>query len=231
MEAKGFVSFHEHNEEEQLPIIISQLEQGRDIALVSDAGFPTLSDPGFRLIRALRKKGMRVSVVPGPSAILTALAASGLAPQPFVFLGFLPRKPGEQARLFAKYAEAYAQLGQREVCIARELTKPHEEFIFGKLGTQKSDSAGKCTSDKHPINSVFPPENLLGEITVVIGPAEEFKATPKTQVLALAAWLAETEPDLKPKDLARKVSAAVRGWTAKAVYSLLQADEVSRYVK
>ena len=251
MEAKGFVSFHEHNEEEQLPIIISQLEQGRDIALVSDAGFPTLSDPGFRLIRALRKKGMRVSVVPGPSAILTALAASGLAPQPFVFLGFLPRKPGEQARLFAKYADAgctlvfferkdrlamtletaYAQLGQREVCIARELTKPHEEFIFGKLGTQKSDSAGKCTSDKHPINSVFPPENLLGEITVVIGPAEEFKATPKTQVLALAAWLAETEPDLKPKDLARKVSAAVRGWTAKAVYSLLQADEVSRYVK
>ncbi|MBQ4133197.1 MAG: rRNA small subunit methyltransferase 1, partial [Desulfovibrionaceae bacterium] len=106
VEARGFVSFHEHNEEEQLPVIISQLEEGRNIALVSDAGFPTLSDPGFRLIRALRKKNLPVSVVPGPSAVLTALAASGIAPQPFVFLGFLPRKPGDQARLFGQYAEA-----------------------------------------------------------------------------------------------------------------------------
>ena len=232
VEAKGFVSFHEHNEAEQLPMLIEQLEAGRNIALVSDAGFPTLSDPGFRLIRALRKKGIAASVVPGPSAILTALAGSGLAPHPFVFLGFLPRKPGDQVRLFEQYRDpgctlvfferkdrlaetlqtAYNTLGAREVCIARELTKTHEEFLFGRLG--EWDAAG----------GAFPPADLLGEITVVLGPAPDEKSTEKEQVLALAAWLMNDEPQLKPKELARKTAEAARGWTVKQVYQLLQSQ-------
>ena len=233
VEVKGFVSLHEHNEEEQLPVILHQLETGRVAALVSDAGLPTLSDPGYRLIRACRKAGIRVSVVPGPSAVLTALAASGLAPHPFVFLGFLPRKDGEQAKLLAKFQPSgcslvfferkdrlaqtlqnvYSVMGGREVCIAREMTKTHEEFIFGRLGEWQTD--GK----------IFPPENILGEITVVVGPAEELKRTEEDHLLALAAWMAADQIALKPKDLARKLAESAEGWTAKQVYQLLQSKQ------
>ena len=254
VKAGGFVSFHEHNEEEQLPVIIAQLEEGRNIALVSDAGFPTLSDPGFRLIRALRKKGLKVSVVPGPSAILTALAGSGIAPQPFAFLGFIPRKDGDRARLFAQYAEvgctlvfferkdrlaitletAYSQLGPREVCIAREMTKTHEEFIFGRLGAWGSEPdlpEGGQPAQPEAGGGPFPPENLLGEITVVIGPAEKVQPTAESQVLALAAWFMADQPGLKPKELARQTALAVQGWTARSVYRLLRQHEGSAYAE
>lgn len=237
IEARGFVSFHEHNEEEQLPVILQQLEEGLVAALVSDAGLPTLSDPGYRLVRACRKAGIKTSVVPGPSAVLAALAASGLAPQPFAFLGFLPRKEGDQARVLSKFKEAgcslvfferkdrlaqtlqnvYNVIGAREVCIAREMTKSHEEFLFGRLGEWENE------------NGVFPPDDLLGEITAVIGPAEEAVRTENAQVAALANWMiadaAESGMPLKPKELARKVAEAVEGWTAKEVYQLLQAKQ------
>lgn len=226
--AKRFISYHEHNEDENADYVLAELKAGKTIALISDAGMPLLSDPGFKLVRAARDSGIKVSVVPGPSAILTALAASGIAPQPFIFLGFLPRKRSEQEKLFAKYsapgltlvfferkdrvpqslALAYEILGKREVCIARELTKIHEEFIFGILG-----------------DANFLPENLLGEITIVIGPLlaglEDIR-TDEKHILALASRINSSSSGLKPKELARRIADMAEGWTAKEIYQFLQ---------
>ena len=218
--AKRFVSLHEHNEEKRLPQIVEELQNGLTAALISDAGTPLLSDPGFRLVRACREAGLRVSPVPGPSAPLTALCASGLPPQPFVFLGFPPRK-GVDA-FFAPYAalkatlifferkdrvaetlsRAYTALGPREVCIARELTKTHEEFIVFPLGAD------------------LPFAELLGEVTVILGPPDQRERTPEHEVLALSQQQAYKGE--KPRERARLVQQAVSGWSAKDIYTLLQ---------
>jgi len=99
--ARRFLSFHDHNEAQRLPQVLAWLAEGQSLALISDAGTPLLSDPGFRLVRAAREAGHAVVPVPGPSAPVTALSACGLPPQPFVFLGFLPRKPGEVRKTLA----------------------------------------------------------------------------------------------------------------------------------
>ena len=93
-------SFFEHNEQERIPFVLKVLEQGRDVALISDAGTPLIGDPGYRLVRACREAGFSVSPVPGPCAPVAALCASGLPPSPFTFLGFLPRQAGDKKRLF-----------------------------------------------------------------------------------------------------------------------------------
>ena len=223
IEAKGFMSFHDHNEAEKLPHIITLLQQGETIALVSDAGTPLLSDPGYRLVRACRDAGVRVSPVPGPSAPVAALSASGLPPQPFTFLGFPPRKRGEQEKFFAPFVTlpmtiifferkdrltetlqvAYTMLGNRETCICRELTKTYEEFIH-------------CTLEDHATVA----ENLLGEITVIIAPAVHETRTEANRVLACIAQ--ENERGGKPKDIARRVQEQVFGWSSKEVYQLMQ---------
>ncbi|WP_353120513.1 16S rRNA (cytidine(1402)-2'-O)-methyltransferase [Nitratidesulfovibrio sp.] len=225
LSAQRFMSFHDHNEEERLPRILDELRGGAHIALISDAGMPLMADPGFRLVRACRAEGIDVSVLPGPSAPITALAGSGIAPQPFTFLGFPPRKRSDVEKLFAEYATvrttlvfferkdrladtldaAHAALGPRECCIARELTKPHEEFILLRL-----EDRAQLTRE------------LLGEITVVIGPPESVTATPSAEVLALLADEAKAAPDEKPRELARRVHEATRGWTVKDIYKLLQ---------
>lgn len=232
VEARQFLSLHEHNELERIEFVLQELAKGQTLALVSDAGTPLLSDPGFKLIRACREKGFFVSVVPGPSAALAALVGSGIAPQPFVFLGFLPRKGGEQAKIFAQYAHlpctlvfferkdrladtlqvAASCLGRREVCLARELTKTYEEFIFGFLGEPF------VKGGEEP----FPPPDLLGELTVVIGPPLEEARTHEKQVLLLAGRLAAENPDLKPRAVARKVQELCSGWSLKEVYEFLQ---------
>jgi len=225
MTAQRFMSFHDHNEEERLPRILDELRAGARIALISDAGMPLMADPGFRLVRACRAEGIDVSVLPGPSAPVTALAGSGIAPQPFTFLGFPPRKRTDVEKLFSEYAAvrttlvfferkdrladtldaAYAALGPRECCIARELTKPHEEFILLRL-----ENRAQLTRE------------LLGEITVVIGPPESVTATPRDDVLALLAAEAKAAPGEKPRELARRAHEATRGWTVKDIYKLLQ---------
>ncbi len=225
LKAARLSSLHEHNEDGRIPALLEELAQGRNLALVSDAGTPLLSDPGYRLVRACREAGVRVRPFPGPSAPLTALCASGLPPQPFVFLGFPPRKAGGQKQFFAPYAGLEATIifferkdrlrqtlellhglyGPREACIARELTKTYEEFIF-------------LTLDKLELL----PEELLGELTVLVGPPKAGMRMDETEVLRLARALQEkSDGSLKPRELARQVKDAAQGWNTDEIYSLL----------
>jgi len=145
------VSLHEHNERQRTPGLLRRLQAGEDIALVSDAGTPLISDPGARLVDAALEAGLRVEPIPGPSAVATALAASGLPADRFTFLGFAPARAGERQRWLAAvrdvpgllvYFEAPHRvrdslrdlasiLGNRQIVLGRELTKAHESIVRG----------------------------------------------------------------------------------------------------
>jgi 16S rRNA (cytidine1402-2'-O)-methyltransferase len=166
---KQLISLHAKNEARQLQTIVARLEQ-HDIALVSDAGTPALSDPGVRLVSAAVAAGYPVVPIPGPSAVLAALVSSGLPTNQFTFLGFLPRKRGELERLIRETAQAKrsfvffesphrivktldimaSALGPRSLVVAREITKLHEEFLRGTPATllehfAKSPPRGELT--------------------------------------------------------------------------------------
>jgi 16S rRNA (cytidine1402-2'-O)-methyltransferase len=221
--ARGFLSLHEHNEQTRRDWVLGLLGQGKTLALVSDAGTPLLSDPGYVLVRACREAGHPVSPVPGPSAVAAALSAAGLPPYPFTFLGFLPRKTSDIRRLFEKHAAtgatlvfferktrlgkalavAAAALGERDCVVAREMTKTFEEFLPGRLSEL----------------AAHPPQ-VLGEITVVVGPPlEETAAASEDEVRRVAAEVARE--GLRPRETARRVAARVHGWSAARVYDLL----------
>jgi 16S rRNA (cytidine1402-2'-O)-methyltransferase len=141
------VSYHEHNERERSAQLVKRMREGETVALVSDAGMPLVSDPGYVLVQACVAAGLAVEVLPGPSAALAALVASGLPAETWRFVGFLPRKKGELAQVFAapetvvafesphRVAASLAALaaidGAREVAVCRELTKVHEEVVRG----------------------------------------------------------------------------------------------------
>lgn len=147
------ISFHEHNAKEKIPDLIGLLKSGQDIAQVSDAGLPSISDPGHDLVKAAIDEEIAVVTVPGPSAGISALIASGLAPQPHIFYGFLPRKAGQQKEFFSnKKAYPETQIfyesphrvkatlenmlsiyGNRSVVLVRELTKIYEEYQRGLI--------------------------------------------------------------------------------------------------
>lgn len=167
------VSLHAHNEAARCERALATLREDADVALVSDAGTPLLSDPGERLVAAALADGHRVESVPGASAVLAALAASGLPAQPFTFLGFPPRKAGARRKLLEAFAErgetlvlfesprrvgrTLAELAEwlgaeRRGCVARELTKLHEELARGPLGELAERFA----------------EGARGEVTLVI---------------------------------------------------------------
>jgi 16S rRNA (cytidine1402-2'-O)-methyltransferase len=151
---KPTFSFHQHNEHQKVGHIVNLLNSGLNIALISDAGMPGISDPGFLAARAAHQNGHTVSAIPGPDALTTALAASGLPCDRFVFEGFLPPKKGRQTRIRAiadsditsvvyesprklvKFLEQLHEFAgdERWVCVARELTKKFEEIDRGKLG-------------------------------------------------------------------------------------------------
>lgn len=173
---KRLISLHEHNERQRLPKLIAALEEGRTVALVSDAGTPLLSDPGFLLVREATARGIRVEAVPGPSAVLAALVVAGLPPYPFTFAGFPPPKSGRRRRFYDKLAaldhtvvvfesphrlaasleDAVAAFGaDRRAVLARELTKLHEEVLRGTLGELAREVTGR--------------ESLKGEFVLVIG--------------------------------------------------------------
>ena len=146
-------SFHEHNAMEKIPDLLAHLESGKDLAQVSDAGLPSISDPGHDLVKAAIEREIPVVAVPGPSAGITALIASGLAPQPHIFYGFLPRKEGQQKAFFQEklaYPETQifyesphrvratlqnmlAVYENRPVVLVRELTKIYEEYTRGTI--------------------------------------------------------------------------------------------------
>lgn len=175
---KRLVSFHQHNEWEKAPGLITELHNGLDIALVSDAGMPGISDPGSYLVAQAIAAGITVIPIPGPSAVVTALAASGLDTSAFIFLGFLPRKKAEQIikieqvinfngtlifyesphRLKITLKNLISVLGDRQAVIARELTKIHEEFIRGNLIA---------------LLERVSTQNILGEFTILISGLNE----------------------------------------------------------
>ncbi|MBU1247275.1 MAG: 16S rRNA (cytidine(1402)-2'-O)-methyltransferase [Proteobacteria bacterium] len=219
----GFISFHDHNEAERIPRILTGLAEGDQVAVISDAGTPLISDPGYRLVAACREQGFEVTPIPGPSAITAALSAAGLPPLPFTFLGFLPRKSGQISRLLATHKEtgctlifferksrlsetlalANEILGSRPICIARELTKDFEEFITGNLGALQEMQL-----------------DLKGEITVIIGPPEAGGVSSEAEVLEVLGE--EREAGGKPKEIAHRATARLRGFTAKMVYEMMR---------
>jgi 16S rRNA (cytidine1402-2'-O)-methyltransferase len=166
------VSYHEHNEPARAVELVKRMHQGENVALVSDAGMPLVSDPGFVLVRACVAAGLAVEVLPGPSAALAALVASALPADRWRFVGFLPRKQGELGELFAvpetlvafespqrvpATLKTLATIDpDRPVAVCRELTKLHEEIVRGTASELAQRYAGK------------PPR---GEVVLVVGPA------------------------------------------------------------
>ncbi|MDO5287883.1 MAG: 16S rRNA (cytidine(1402)-2'-O)-methyltransferase [Actinomycetia bacterium] len=185
------VSYFEGNESVRTPQLVAELQAGKRVVLVTDAGMPSVSDPGYRLVAAAVAAGARVTAVPGPSAVLTALAVSGLPSDRFCMEGFLPRKPGPRRaaltglageprtmvlfeaphRLAALLADAAEVLGpDRPAVVCRELTKTHEEVLRGSLAELTAWAQG----------------TVLGEITVVIAGAPA-AAVPLEEAVALVA--------------------------------------------
>ena len=173
--AKPMVSYHEHNEAERSEDLVAKMQAGASVALVSDAGMPLISDPGFRIVHAAIGAGIAVVPIPGPSALLSALVASGLPTNAFTFGGFLPAKSGQRERLLEELREETATsifyeaphrivqalgdieriLGDRPVAVARELTKLHEEILRGTAREIRSSLAARPA--------------VKGEITLLIG--------------------------------------------------------------
>jgi 16S rRNA (cytidine1402-2'-O)-methyltransferase len=172
-------SYFEHNERWKGEQILRELRAGHDVALVSDAGTPSVSDPGFRLVREARAEGIPVLPVPGPCAAIAALSVSGLPTHRFLFVGFLPSRSGERrrslehlaaaretlvfyespTRVVAALADMAAVLGDREAFLCREATKLHEEYRMGRLSELGSVLAGRGT--------------VRGEVVLVVTGAKE----------------------------------------------------------
>ncbi len=218
------IALHEHNEAERTPGLIAALLGGAHYALISDAGTPLVSDPGFRLVRAAIAAGVSVGAVPGPNAALLALTLSGLPPQPFMFLGFLPPKAGPRRSEFTRLraleaaglratlifyeaphrlaeflADAAACFGARPAAVCRELTKHYEEIRRARLPE---------------LAAHYAEAPARGEITVVMGPAE---AEPATEA-ALEAALVSALSQMSLRDAAEAVATAT-GLARKLVYA------------
>lgn len=225
------VSLHAHNERARIAEALERLGEGAQIALVTDAGTPVISDPGGRLVAAAARAGHRVEPVPGPSAVLAALAVCGLRITGFTFLGFPPRRAGARrkrfaacataepalvlfespARLAATLADLAATFGpERPACVARELTKLHEEVARGTLGELAERFA----------------EGTRGEVTIIVeGAAADAAAEAERDALDEAHLEREIESmtaaGLRPRDiaaeLARRTGASKRDVYARAV--------------
>ena len=175
---KDLVAYHEHNETEAAETLAARLAEGKSIALVSDAGTPAISDPGFRIVRACRRRGLPVVPVPGANALVAVLSASGLPTNGFLYVGFLPPKSSARVAFLEKYrdfeytlalyeschridkavAEITTTLGAaRVICVAKEVTKLHETFLVG--GAEEVKARLAKTS-------------LKGEFVLLIAPAD-----------------------------------------------------------
>jgi 16S rRNA (cytidine1402-2'-O)-methyltransferase len=216
-------SYHEHSKVSKIDHILAALEQG-EVALVSDAGTPALNDPGYELVRAALAAGHSVSPVPGPSAPIAALVASGLPTDAFLYLGYLPRKSTERRRLLTEVAalpytlifletphrllaaleDLELSLGDRQVAVARELTKIFEEIFRGPLSAARDH---------------FSVQAPRGEFTLVVAGAAEEKETWTEERLRSA--LKATRRGGEPPSQAASRLAAESGWPRRAVYRIL----------
>lgn len=221
------VSMFEGNEEVRAKELVARLAEGEDVAVVTDGGMPSVSDPGYRVVRLAVDEGFEVRVVPGPSAAIAALVVSGLPTDRFAFEGFLPRRPGDRGRrlgalrhdqrtlvffesprrVHTLLREIVAVFGDRRVAIARELTKLHEEVLRG--------SAAELLAD-------FGEEGLRGEVAVVVegarGPEEPDRDALVAEVRRLM------EHGMRTRDAARAV-AERHGASANALYRAALAED------
>ena len=221
------LSYYDDVEARRVPALLAELNAGQDVLLISDAGMPSVSDPGYRLVAAAADAGIRVTVLPGPSAVTTALVISGLPSDRFVFEGFPPRRAGERGRRFAELAaerrtlvffesprrlpatlaELAASFGpQRRAAVCRELTKTHEEVIRGTLAELAAQLA----------------DGVLGEITLVVAgaPATQSVATPAEA----AGAVAQREQAGLPRKEAIAAVARETGLPRRAVYDAVVAS-------
>lgn len=213
------LSYHEHNEAARTPELVERLLAGDRVVVVTDAGMPSVSDPGYRLVAAAVAAGVRVTAVPGPSAVLMALAVSGLPVDRFCFEGFLPRKAGDRSRALAalederrtmvffeaphRLAETLAAMAQafgpgRRAAVCRELTKTYEEVRRGGL-----DELAAWAQD-----------GVRGEITIVVAGAERKVTSVEDELSGIRQRVAQGE---RLKDVCADVAART-GLSKKALY-------------
>jgi 16S rRNA (cytidine1402-2'-O)-methyltransferase len=221
---KPLISYHDHNEATRTAELIAKLQAGSNVALISDAGMPLVADPGYRLVTAAVAAGISVQPIPGPSALITALAASGLPTDAFRFAGFLPPKSGQRSsvleahkneqatlifyeaphRILESLADIDRILGSRPVVIARELTKAHEEFLRGTA--------------QQILDILSARDAVKGEITLLIGKAAKNEAAHEEQLPIEEAVAACMREGLTRMDAVKAV-AKRRGLSKREVYA------------
>jgi 16S rRNA (cytidine1402-2'-O)-methyltransferase len=223
------ISYHEHNERERGVELLRLIESGSGVAVVSDAGTPGISDPGFRIARLAIESGVSVVPVPGPSALITALVVSGMPTDEFFFGGFLPSRSGARRtrltelrsfpatlifyegphRIAATLKDAYEVLGEREAVVARELTKMHEEVARGRL----SELAERFSS----------PEKARGEMVLIID-RTVIKSETANEVVSVASLVAALEAEGLDHRAALKRAARELGVSRDEAYRRLAAE-------
>ena len=222
--SKPTVSYHEHNEQARSDELIRQLEGGKNIAMVSDAGTPLIADPGFRVVREARERGIQVVPIPGPSALVTALSAAGLPTDSFAFLGFLPPRSGQRRkalqdsrslgmtvifyetphRIQDALADMAEALGNAPIVLGRELTKMHEEFLSGTAAELRTALEARSA--------------VKGEFTVIVGKSD---AQP-VQTIGIEQEVAALIGSGVPRMDALKQVARRRGLSKREVYKSVQ---------
>jgi 16S rRNA (cytidine1402-2'-O)-methyltransferase len=225
--AKPTVSYHEHNEAERTGELIAKIEAGANVALVSDAGTPLVSDPGYRIVNAALEAGINVVPIPGASAITTALAAAGLATDSFRFCGFLPPKTTQRRKLLEQWKldettlvfyetphrilealdDIAAVMGSRPVVAARELTKLHEEFLRGPAPQIRETLASR------PV--------IKGEFTLLIGKGDGVAEQPQESIEEAVRTL--EQQGASRMDAIKQVARA-RGIPKREVYSQIMGE-------
>jgi 16S rRNA (cytidine1402-2'-O)-methyltransferase len=232
------LSYHEHNERERTQELIDKLKFGMNIALVSDAGTPLVSDPGYALVQEAIAQGIQVVPVPGASALIAALAAGGLATDEFYFAGFLPAKSSQRRARLAALAgvnatlvfyeaphriketlkDAREALGNRRCAVARELTKLHEEFLRGSLDE---------------VREAMPQGDVRGEIVLLVGPPVEdaAEAIDRESVRSIAEEVAALMRDEKlDQKTALKRVARARRLSKSEAYRRLMAERAAETI-
>jgi 16S rRNA (cytidine1402-2'-O)-methyltransferase len=228
------ISYHEFNEEKRTRELTDRLKQGTSIALVSDSGTPLLSDPGYEIVSACRREGIRIIPIPGPTAAVAALTGSGLPTDSFFFAGFPPSRSSQRKqrleqlasvqatlifyesphRILASLADMVAVLGNRQAAIARELTKIHEEFLYGSL-PEILDLLGAR-------------EKIQGECVIVVDRAEPEPFQYEYPESIREHLAAEMEQTGLPRNEALKSVAKQRGIPRKRAYAMILEEKQAK---